>query len=154
MEKVKIALLILPIILFIVSFMFKKSHEEATQKPPQTHQKHIQKLDLYCNQCVEKYVEYVINEGLDIFGYPTSPMPAKTVNKEDAKKIAAFVASLQGLKPSHPEWVKEGKYLFYGNCTGCHSNGGKGKEGYFPDLTKPLKGMQILQKRMQNGGKF
>ena len=154
MEKVKIALLILPILLFIFSLMFKESHNAVTQKTPQTHQKHTFTIDIHCNQCVEKYVEYVINEGSNIFNYPTSPMPAKTVSKEDAKKIAAFVASLQGLKPSHPEWVKEGKYLFYGNCTGCHSNGGRGKEGYFPDLTKPLKGMHILQKRMQNDGKF
>lgn len=74
-------------------------------------------------------------------------MPAGTVSPQEAKKIAAFLATLQGFTPSHPEWVEEGKYLFYGNCTGCHSNEGKGKKGYFPDLTrKPLRGMELLNK--------
>ena len=143
----RLLLLLIPLLLFLATYLFKEKKTEVAilQKDHSTH--NIQKIDPHCAPCFEKYVEDVINKGSNIFHYPTSPMPAGTVTPKEAKKIAAFMATLQGFKPSHPEWVKEGKYLFYGNCTGCHSNEGKGKEGYFPDLTrKPLKGVEILGK--------
>ena len=140
-------LLLIPLILFLIALLFKeKKSNVATQQERHT-EHHIQKIDPHCAPCFEKYIEDVINKGSNIFHYPTSPMPAGTVTPEEAKKIAAFMATLQGFKPSHPEWVTEGRYLFYGNCIGCHSNEGKGKEGYFPDLTrKPLKGIEMLSK--------
>lgn len=148
----KLLLLLLPLLLFMVGYLLKKeTHQKSIlyEKTIEKHTRHIQKIDPKCEPCFERYVENVINNGSNIFGYPTSPMPGGTVTPDEAKKIAVFLATLQGFKPSHPEWIQEGKYLFYGNCTGCHSNGGKGKQGYFPDLTKkPLQGIEMLNKKM------
>ncbi|NPA63498.1 MAG: c-type cytochrome [Epsilonproteobacteria bacterium] len=141
-------ILLVPLILFALAYFIK--HKEtaitSTQSPSHTHQS---ALDLRpdCPECFERYVEWVINEGLDLFKYPSGPMPGGTVSPQEAKKIAAFLATLQGYSPSHPEWVQEGKALFYGNCTGCHGPEGKGQRGYFPDLTKkPLEGYERLMK--------
>ncbi|WP_084276367.1 c-type cytochrome [Nitratiruptor tergarcus] len=144
----KSILLLLPLILFLIAFMSKK-HETKKSIVNKKHElSHTKQIDVNCSRCFEQYIEDVINNGSNIFNYPTSPMPAHTVSPEDAKKIAAFLTTLQGFKPSHPEWVIEGKYLFYGNCVGCHSNSGKGKKGYFPDLTrKPLAGIELLRRK-------
>ena len=146
----RLLLLLIPLLLFIIAlFSQKKSTQNSVPitQEEQHHFHHPKKIDPNCTRCVEKYIEEVINKGSNIFHYPTSPMPGGTVSKEEAKKIAAFMVKMQGYKPSHPEWVQEGKYLFYGNCTGCHSNGGRGKKGYFPDLSqKPLQGITILNK--------
>ncbi len=141
-------MLLLPLLLFLVAFWSKSKKKIHIAKKEEHTIHHSAKIDANYAACFEKYIEDVINNGSNIFGYPTSPMPAKTVSPKDAKKIVAFLATLQGFKPTHPEWVKEGRYLFYGNCVGCHSNGGRGKKGYFPDLTrKPLQGIEILQRK-------
>ncbi|BCD60608.1 MULTISPECIES: c-type cytochrome [unclassified Nitratiruptor] len=144
----KMVLLLLPILFFAIAYSLRtyKSSDKIIVKRQQK-DTHV-RIDPNCTSCFEKYIEKVINEGSNIFHYPSGPMPGGTVSAEDAKKIAAFLATLQGFKPSHPEWVQEGKYLFYGNCIGCHSNGGKGQKGYFPDLTrKPLLGIEMLSQK-------
>ncbi len=139
----KLFLLFLPLLLFLIAFLAKKRDHKT---PPVIQPHHHISWETNCSTCFEDYIVHVIDDGSNIFHYPTSPMPAKTVSHEDAKKIAAYLATLQGLKPSHPEWIIEGKLLFYGNCVGCHSQGGKGKSGYFPDLTRrPLKGFELLR---------
>ena len=145
----RLSLLLIPLILFAIAYMFKqdKSETKISRDHSRPHDHELQ-LRPNCVECFEKYIEEVINEGLDIFHYPSGPMPGGTVGPEEAKKIAAFMATLQGYRPSHPEWVEEGKALFYGNCTGCHGPEGKGQRGYFPDLTRrPLEGYERLMKR-------
>ncbi len=141
----RIWLLLLPVTLFVIAYLAKPKSSTPSQ-PVASHQTHS--LSLKCANCVEEYIFEVIEKGSDIFHYPSGPMPAHTVSTQEAKKIAAYLTTLQGLEPSHPEWVQEGKVLFYGNCVGCHSNGGKGKPGYFPDLTRrPLLGLQKLRSK-------
>ncbi len=142
-------LLLVPLVLFSIAYLYKSQHHlnptTTTNNSPHTHSL---TLKPNCVECFERYIEEVINKGLDIFHYPSGPMPPATVSPQDAKKIAAFMATLQGFTPTHPEWVQEGKALFYGNCTGCHGPEGKGQKGYFPDLTKrPLEGYQKLMKK-------
>ncbi|NPA03539.1 MAG: c-type cytochrome [Epsilonproteobacteria bacterium] len=142
----KLFLLFIPIILFLISYLSKEKTSLSTSislKKATSLNKDRYRLN--CVECFEQYVEDVINNGLDIFHYPSGAMPAGTVSKEEAKKIAAFMATLQGFTPTNVEYVEEGKALFYGNCTGCHGVEGKGQEGYFPDLTKrPLEGFKRL----------
>ncbi len=136
----KIWLLLLPIVLFFVAYFLKhrSTHTHTSSISPKIHPIHPEKRA----KDFESYVYDVIVYGSSRLGFPTQ-MQGGYVSEEDAKKIAAFLATLQGLKPSHPEWVQEGKTLFYGNCTGCHGYDGKGQKGHFPDLTRrPLLGLQ------------
>ncbi len=94
----------------------------------------------------KKYVMHVIVHGSNSLGFPTE-MEGGYVSKEDAKKIVAYMMSMQDLKPFDEDLVHEGAALFYGNCVGCHGVGGKGQKGLFPDLTrKPLLGIEKIQK--------
>ena len=145
----KLLLLLLPFVFLITAYIIKSDKKEIDKKSTDMIKK--EKTFKFSNiddtKFFENYVIDVIVHGSDIFKYPTGPMDGGYVSKEEAKKIASYMATLQGLKPSHPEWVDEGAALFNGNCTGCHGVGGKGKKGYFPDLTrKPLKGIEILKK--------
>ena len=109
---------------------------------------------------LERYIERVINDGsAQGLGYKYGDMPAGMADAEAAPKIAAYVVSLAGLKPSHPEWVKEGRLFYISNCGGCHGEEGKGVHGTFPDLTRvPLLGIkkrieaaQRAERRMEMG---
>ncbi len=137
-------LLLIPFILFFVNFLTKekkeiKKHQKCIHKEQKFH------LDPHSPQFFEDYVFNVIKHGSNSLGFPTK-MEGGYVSDEEAKKIAAYLATLQGLKPSHPEWVKEGAALYYGNCTGCHQKGVKS----FPDLTrKPLLGIEKFQNRVK-----
>ncbi|WP_281950498.1 c-type cytochrome [Nitrosophilus kaiyonis] len=145
----KLLLLIIPFIFLLVAIIFKQEknkHIEIKSKN-QKIEKKISKIDYNSPKFFENYVIDVMINGSDIFKYPSGPMDGGYVSKNEAEKIASYMATLQGLKPSHPEWVQEGAALFNGNCTGCHGVGGKGKKGYFPDLTrKPLLGIEMLKK--------
>ena len=141
-------LLLIPLLLFGVAYLFKHKEPAASASKAASHtHAHTLSIRPDCSECFERYVTQVIDEGLDLFKYTSGPMPGGTVSPEEAKKIAAFLTTLQGYRPSHPEWVQEGKALFYGNCTGCHGPEGKGQKGYFPDLTRrPLEGYERLMK--------
>jgi hypothetical protein len=97
-------------------------------------------------QCCEYYVEKVINEGLDVLHLPAGLMASGYATPKDAKKIAAYVMTLSGKVPTHPEYVQDGNLYFNGNCGGCHGNDGKGLNGTYPDLTLSLlKGAGVLK---------
>ncbi len=109
---------------------------------------------------LERYIEEVINKGSSQnLGFAYGDMPAGMADAEAAPKIAAYVVSLAGLEPSHPEWVKEGRLFYISNCGGCHGEDGKGVHGTFPDLTRvPLLGIakrieaaQRAERRMEMG---
>ena len=93
---------------------------------------------------LERYVERIINEGSSQnLGFRYGDMPARMADEKSAPKIAAYVVTLAGLKPTHPEWVKEGHTFYVSNCGGCHGEDGKGVHGTFPDLTRvPLLGIE------------
>ena len=66
-----------------------------------------------------------INNGSKGLGYPMGEMPAGLASGDDAKAIAAYVASgLQGQKPAA-----------FSACSSCHGEDGKGLGGQSPDLT-------------------
>ena len=93
---------------------------------------------------LERYIEEVINKGSSQnLGFAYGDMPAGMADAKAAPKIAAYVVSLAGLKPSHPEWVKEGRLFYISNCGGCHGEDGRGIHGTFPDLTRvPMLGIK------------
>ncbi|WP_300369015.1 c-type cytochrome [Hydrogenimonas sp.] len=93
---------------------------------------------------LEQYVEDVINHGSSQkLGFAYGDMPANMADEKAAPKIAAYVATLAGRKPTHPEWVKEGHTFYVSNCGGCHGEDGKGVHGTFPDLTRnPMLGIE------------
>ena len=145
----KILILLIPFIFLSIAIFFKQGKKQKLEIEPKKEKIEIAtaKIDYNSPQFFENYVIDVMINGSDIFKYPSGPMEGGYVSKEEAKKIASYMATLQGLKPSHPEWVQEGAALFNGNCTGCHGVGGKGQKGYFPDLTrKPLLGIEMLKK--------
>ncbi|BDY12842.1 c-type cytochrome [Hydrogenimonas cancrithermarum] len=102
---------------------------------------------------LERYIENVINNGSSQkLGYAYGDMQAGFADPEAAKKIAAYVVTLAGLKPTHPEWVREGHTFYVSNCGGCHGEDGKGVHGTFPDLTRhPLLG---IEKRIREAEKL
>ncbi len=93
---------------------------------------------------LEKYIEHVINSGsAQKLGFAYGEMQGGFADSAAAPKIAAYVASLAGRKPTHPEWIKEGRTFYVSNCGGCHGEDGKGINGTFPDLTRdPLLGIE------------
>ena len=97
---------------------------------------------------LEKYIVDVIDHGSSQhLGFKYGDMPAHMADEKAAPKIAAYVVTLSGRKPTHPEWVQEGRLLFISNCGGCHGEEGRGIHGTFPDLTRdPLLG---IQKRLE-----
>ncbi|WP_456451492.1 c-type cytochrome [Hydrogenimonas sp.] len=93
---------------------------------------------------LEHYIERVINEGSrQNLGFAYGDMPAGMADAKAAPRIAAYVVTLAGLKPTHPEWVKEGHTFYVSNCGGCHGEDGRGVHGTFPDLTRvPMLGIE------------
>ncbi len=70
-------------------------------------------------------------------------MQAGFADKDAAPKIAAYVITLSGRMPTHPEWISQGRTFYVSNCGGCHGEDGKGVHGTFPDLTRdPLLGIE------------
>jgi len=93
---------------------------------------------------LEEYIVDVIDHGSkQNLGFKYGDMPEKMADEKAAPKIAAYVVTLAGLQPTHPEWVKEGHTFYVSNCGGCHGEDGKGVHGTFPDLTRhPLLGIE------------
>ncbi|MBN2897118.1 MAG: hypothetical protein JXK05_14640 [Campylobacterales bacterium] len=88
--------------------------------------------------CCERYIQKVIREGSDVLKLPAGPMAAGYADAASAEKIAAYVITLSGRSPSHPEYVREGNLYYDGNCGGCHGDDGKGLGGAYPDVTLRL----------------
>lgn len=84
----------------------------------------------------EAHIKYVIKNGSKGLGFPMGEMPAGLVDEATAPKVAAYVTTLHGGKPSNEALVAEGKTAFEANCVSCHGADGKGMEGQAPDLTK------------------
>ena len=102
---------------------------------------------------LEQYVEDVINHGSSQnLGYAYGDMQPGFADRDAAEKIAAYVVTLSGRKPTHPEWVGEGHTFYVSNCGGCHGEDGKGVHGTFPDLTRnPLLG---IEKRIREAARL
>ena len=136
-------LLLIPFILLLIAAIFKNQNGVSKKVPKEcSHQQSHLHLNRNKNgvELFEDYVVSVIKHGSGSLGFATK-MEGGYVSEEDAKKIAAYLATLQGYKPTHPEFVKEGAALYYGNCVGCHQKGVKS----FPDLTrKPLLGIEKM----------
>ncbi len=93
---------------------------------------------------LEEYIVDVIDHGSSQnLGFKYGDMPARMADEKAAPKIAAYVVTLMGRTPTHPEWVREGHTFYVSNCGGCHGEDGKGIHGTFPDLTRdPLLGIE------------
>ncbi len=92
---------------------------------------------------LEKYIVDVVNRGSkQRLGFKYGDMPARMADEKAAPKIAAYVVTLSGREPTHPEWVKAGRIFYVSNCGGCHGEDGRGIHGTFPDLTRdPMLGI-------------
>ncbi|WP_456449377.1 c-type cytochrome [Hydrogenimonas sp.] len=102
---------------------------------------------------LEKYIVDVIDHGSkQNLGFKYGDMPEKMADEKAAPKIAAYVVTLAGLRPTHPEWVGEGHTFYISNCGGCHGEDGKGVHGTFPDLTRhPLLGIRKRLEKVSRG---
>ncbi|SFO97921.1 c-type cytochrome [Hydrogenimonas thermophila] len=141
-------LILIFIILFAtVAFLINRSRLHTTQsnlnhidhkKEKHLHQNSKEKIeDIHSVKYLESYIEDVINNGSSQkLGFAYGDMQAGFADKDAAKKIAAYVVTLSGKQPTHPEWVKEGHTFYISNCGGCHGEDGKGIHGTFPDLTR------------------
>ena len=100
--------------------------------------------ELRSTSFVEEYIVEVIDHGSSQkLGFKYGDMPAHMADEKAAPKIAAYVVTLMGRTPTHPEWVREGHTFYVSNCGGCHGEDGKGIHGTFPDLTRdPLLGIE------------
>lgn len=139
-------LTLLLILLFVgVAFFINHSHPQTpsshstiTRQSPQVSitspkdEHSLQSVDY-----LETYIEDIINHGSSQnLGFAYGDMEGGFADKEAAKKITAYVVTLSGKQPTHPEWVKEGRTFYISNCGGCHGEDGKGIHGTFPDLTR------------------
>lgn len=149
-------LLLLPFLFFLIALLTKNNSEVKKEttiekvKKVETKNDYANELKIIDTQeYFEKYVLDVINNGSNRLNFPSGAMEGGYVSKSDAKKIVAYMASMQGFTPSNKQWVKEGAMLFYGNCTGCHGILGKKVDKNFPDLTrKPLLGIELRKKEI------
>ncbi|MRJ02257.1 MAG: hypothetical protein GXO19_04610 [Epsilonproteobacteria bacterium] len=138
-------LLILPFLLLVIALIFKGGREHLQERGENRKKEETLQLDPSSPHLVEEYTFHVIMEGSESLGFPTK-MEGGYVKEDEARKIAAYIATLHGETPSHREWVQEGAALFYGNCTGCHQKGVK----EFPDLQRrPLLGIERIKNRVQ-----
>ncbi len=120
-------------------------HSHTAQKKELTSLQH-QYDECGTVKCCELYIENVIAEGSAVLGLPAGVMDGGYATPKDAKKIAAYVMTLSGKSPSHPNYVEDGNLYYNGNCGGCHGDDGKGLGGTYPDLTLPLlKGAGLLK---------
>lgn len=152
-------LILIFIILFaVVAFFINRSRLNTTHrdlhyidhKEEQLHQNSKEKTeDIHSVKYLESYIEDVINNGSSQkLGFAYGDMQAGFADKDAAKKIAAYVVTLSGKQPTHPEWVKEGHTFYISNCGGCHGEDGKGIHGTFPDLTR--KTLLGIGRRLKN----
>ena len=141
--KQNLTLLLIP--LFVgVAFFINHSHSQRSlshstikQSSPQTPITSNDNYPLQSVNYLETYIEDIINHGSSQnLGFAYGDMEGGFADKEAAKKIAAYVVTLSGKQPTHPEWVKEGRTFYISNCGGCHGEDGKGIHGTFPDLTR------------------
>ena len=156
--NMKTFLPLLLILLFVVAaFFLNRSRHGASPHARHT----VEKKAESCPRCraeaekrtidelrstpfLEKYIVDVVNHGSSQkLGFKYGDMPAHMADEKAAPKIAAYVVTLMGRTPTHPEWVREGHTFYVSNCGGCHGENGKGVHGTFPDLTRdPLLGIE------------
>ena len=154
----KKALPILMILLFVAAAFFVNRARHGTA--PHIHHTAGKEVEI-CPQCrieakkcsirelrsipfLEEYIVDIIDHGSSQkLGFKYGDMPAHMADEKAAPKIAAYVVTLSGKEPTHPEWVSEGHTFYVSNCGGCHGEDGKGIHGTFPDLTRdPLLGIE------------
>jgi mono/diheme cytochrome c family protein len=99
------------------------------------------------------------NVVVDQIRIAAAPMPANLVTGQDAADVAAYVASVAGLKPSGGAAAPggasatDGKAIFSSNCASCHTlaaAGATGKVGPNLDELKPDE--QRVKRQVENGG--
>ncbi len=158
-EWLKHFLILFAILLLVAVSFWVNRPAEKKSLPHHTHK--VKKERFECKECLEKdrekrlallrstaylehYIENVINHGSSQhLGYAYGDMQAGFADADIAPKIAAYVVTLSGRKPTHPEWVGEGRTFYVSNCGGCHGEDGRGIHGTFPDLTRdPLMGIE------------
>ncbi len=84
------------------------------------------------------YILDVINHGSSKLHFKKNEvMEGGYISPEDAPKVACYVLELSGKKCPHP-YNKDAQLFFSSVCAGCHGNDGKGINGAYPDLTRPV----------------
>jgi len=92
---------------------------------------------VHTNAYLKQYIVNVINHGSEQFDFKGGVMEGGFASKEDAPKIACFVLELSGKKCASP-YPEDAAMYYSSNCAGCHGEDGKGLNGTYPDLTRPV----------------
>jgi len=92
-----------------------------------------------------RYILYVINHGSNKLHLKGGQMDGGFISKEDAPKVACFVAKKLQHKNCPIPYDKDAEMFFTSSCGGCHQSDGRGIKGTYPDLTKPLKGIRFYK---------
>ena len=88
---------------------------------------------------------------------PSPPMPASLVKGQDAQDVAAYVAAVAGTgnanaKPPSQTGT-DGKAIFQGNCSSCHTLKAAGATGTVgPNLDQLKPAQAIVQHQVEVGG--
>jgi cbb3-type cytochrome c oxidase subunit III len=88
---------------------------------------------------------------------PQTPMPAGILKGQDAKNVAAYVASVAGTNPpgtsSTTNVGTNGAAIFKANCASCHTLSAAGASGTVgPNLDQLKPPMAIVVHQVTNGG--
>jgi cbb3-type cytochrome c oxidase subunit III len=87
---------------------------------------------------------------------PQTPMPANIVKGQDAKNVAAYVASVAGTNGfggSTANVGTNGEAIFKANCASCHTLSAAGATGTVgPNLDQLKPSMSIVVHQVTNGG--
>jgi cytochrome c553 len=131
-------------------------HVEPKTKPLDVKIKEIEdelsKIDSL--EYLENYIIDIINNGSNSnLGFSSKSMEGGYAYTTDAPNIARYVVTLSGKKSSDDTQGKKTAIFYSSNCGGCHGDDGKGLNGTFPDLTRPmlqgiLKKKEFLQSKL------
>ena len=88
---------------------------------------------------------------------PSPPMPASLVKGQDAQDVAAYVAAVAGTGSANAkppsQTGTDGKAIFQGNCSSCHTLKAAGATGTVgPNLDQLKPPQAIVQHQVEVGG--
>jgi len=88
---------------------------------------------------------------------PSPPMPASLVKGQDAQDVAAYVAAVAGTGSANAkppsQTGTDGKAIFQGNCSSCHTLKAAGATGTVgPNLDQLKPAQAIVQHQVEVGG--
>jgi len=117
-----------------------KATESYTEHTQTHHNSHAQEEleQLHTNAYTKQYIIQVINHGSSQLHFKKDEvMEGGYAPREDAPKIACYVMHFSG-KSCLSSYPPEAVGYYTSICGGCHGNDGKGLNGTYPDLSRPI----------------